>query len=176
LAAIGLLAGTGSLSVLAAQPATPLTQEKADAAELETARNEAFSKRFSGSKLRGLFTIDGKPMTDLKDEAYEIVRATKMPKGDMWTLESRIKYGKHDLVVPVFLEVKWAGDTPVLTLDKITIPGLGTFSARVVLHEDKYAGTWQHDDVGGHLFGKIEFPAEGDSAADASTSGKTDAK
>ena len=51
--------------------------------------------------------------------------------------------------------VKWAGDTPVMSLDKVGIPGLGTFSARVVLHEGRYAGTWIHDDVGGHMFGAI---------------------
>jgi hypothetical protein len=54
------------------------------------------------------------------------------------------------------INVLWAGNTPVMTLDKITIPGLGTFSARVVFHENKYAGTWVHDNVGGHLFGRIE--------------------
>lgn len=121
-------------------------------------RYETFSKKFSGAKLKGLFTIDGKPMTDLKDEAYEIVRATKMPQGDKWQLEARIKYGKNDLVVPILLDIKWAGDTPVITLDNLTIPGLGTFSSRVVLDGERYAGTWQHDDVGGHLFGKIILP------------------
>jgi len=43
-----------------------------------------------------------------------------------------------------------------MVLDSITIPGLGTFSARVVFHDRKYAGTWKHDNVGGHLFGRVE--------------------
>ena len=51
------------------------------------------------------------------------------------------------------------GTTPVMTLDKIALYGFGTFSARVVINDGKYAGTWQHDKVGGHLFGKIEKPA-----------------
>jgi hypothetical protein len=58
------------------------------------------------------------------------------------------------------VEVKWAGKTPVITLDNITIPGLGTFSSRVVIDQGKYAGTWKHDDVGGHLFGKLEPATE----------------
>jgi hypothetical protein len=33
---------------------------------------------------------------------------------------------------------------------------LGTFDARVVIHDQKYAGTWKHGEVGGHLFGTIE--------------------
>ena len=28
---------------------------------------------------------------------------------------------------------------------------MGTFSARVVLHDNQYAGTWQHGDVGGQI-------------------------
>jgi hypothetical protein len=43
----------------------------------------------------------------------------------------------------------------VITLDSVTIPGLGTFSSRVVIDGPLYAGTWQHDAVGGHMFGKI---------------------
>lgn len=54
------------------------------------------------------------------------------------------------------LEIKWAGDTPVITLTDLAIPGLGTFTARVVIYDNKYAGTWQHGQVGGSLFGRIE--------------------
>ncbi len=71
-------------------------------------------------------------------------------------IQTRIKYGDHDVTVPIVITILWAGQTPVMTLDKVVVPGLGTFSARVVFHEDKYAGTWSHDDVGGHLFGKVE--------------------
>jgi hypothetical protein len=79
----------------------------------------------------------------------------KGDEGDLWVITARIKYGNVDLSVPVPVEVKWAGKTPVITLDNITIPGLGTFSSRVVLDQGKYAGTWTHDKVGGHMFGKI---------------------
>lgn len=153
-----------------AQESATTEQPAAENAETQD-RNERFSKMFSGSVLTGQFTVDGKPMNQLKQEAYEIVRARKLPEGDQWSIESRIKYGKYDLVVPVPLDVKWAGNTPVLTLDNITIPGMGTFSARVVLHKDKYAGTWQHDEVGGHMFGKITFPK-----SEEATEGKSEEK
>lgn len=117
-----------------------------------------FTKLLTGAKLTGQFTVDGKPLNDLTEETYEIAKVKKMDDGDMWAITARIKYGKYDLTVPVPMEVKWAGSTPVLTLDDITIPGMGTFGARVVLHQDKYAGTWQHDAVGGHLFGRIVLP------------------
>ena len=83
-------------------------------------------------------------------------RAKKMPEGDRWLITARIKYGKYDVTVPIPLDILWAGDTPVITLTNLTIPGLGTFSARVMIYEHRYAGTWQHDKVGGLLFGKVE--------------------
>jgi len=58
--------------------------------------------------------------------------------------------------VPLPLEVKWSGDTPVITLTNFTIPALGTFTSRVLIYNGKYAGTWTHGKVGGHLFGTIE--------------------
>ncbi len=119
-----------------------------------------FKKLLTGAKLTGQFTVDGKPLSELQEESYEIEKVEKLADGDLWAITARIKYGKHDLTVPVPLAVKWAGTTPILTLDDLTIPGFGTFSARVVLHKDKYAGTWQHDAVGGHLFGMIQLAEE----------------
>jgi hypothetical protein len=34
--------------------------------------------------------------------------------------------------------VKWAGDTPFIVLEKVSIPGLGTFSARVLLYPPEF--------------------------------------
>ncbi|MCA9126408.1 MAG: hypothetical protein KDB22_04955 [Planctomycetales bacterium] len=131
-----------------------------------------FKSLFTGVRLRGQFTIDGKPLNQLKEEAYDISTVEKLPNGDQWLINARMKYGNFDVTVPIALDVKWAGETPVITLDNLTIPGMGTFSARVVLHQNKYAGTWQHDAVGGHLFGTIEQPktAEEDKAADSDAS------
>ena len=63
------------------------------------------------------------------------------------------------------LDVKWSGDTPVITLTDFTIPTLGTFSCRVLIYNGKYAGTWTHGAAGGHMFGVLEplnkAPADG---------------
>jgi hypothetical protein len=67
-----------------------------------------------------------------------------------------VEYGDHDLKVPLPVPVKWADQTPVITVDNFTIPGLGTFGARVVIDGNKYAGTWSHGEVGGHMFGEIK--------------------
>lgn len=109
----------------------------------------------TGAKFKGKFTVQGKEKESPKEEEYTISSAIKTEVKDMWLLNARIQYGDKDISVPVPIEIQWAGTTPVMIMDKITLPGLGTFSTRVVLHENRYAGTWQHDNVGGHLFGTI---------------------
>lgn len=149
-----------------ASPSSGTTAGPAQAAG-QAALYAKFERLLTGAKLRGLFTVDGKPLDKLTEETYEISKVEKQPEGDMWVVTARIKYGERDLVFPVPLEVKWAGTTPVMTLDNMTIPGFGTFGARVVFHKDKYAGTWQHDAVGGHLFGIVELAETADSSAGA---------
>ncbi|MFO0943544.1 MAG: hypothetical protein U0930_22640 [Pirellulales bacterium] len=122
-------------------------------------REEKFKKLMTGAKLTGLFTIEGKPLKDQVEDTYEIRKVEKKAdNGDTWIITARVKYAKNDYEMPFPIAVKWAGDTPVLTLEKLAVPGLGTFSCRVVLHGTKYAGTWQHDKVGGHMFGNIVLP------------------
>ena len=88
------------------------------------------------------------------EERYVIDKVSKLA-GDTWLLEARVQYGGHDFPVPVPVQIKWAGDTPVITLPDLTIPRLGTFTARVLLYRDQYAGTWSSKDHGGQLFGTI---------------------
>ena len=133
------------------------------------ARYERFEKAMSGVVLEGRFTILGRDRDKMPSETYEIARVQKLPNGDYWQFQARIKYSDKDVTLPLPLEVKWAGNTPVITLDNLTIPGLGTFNSRVVLDGDKYAGTWMHGEVGGHLFGTIrkkDASADSDSPAD----------
>jgi len=88
------------------------------------------------------------------EEKYVIDKVSKLG-GDTWLFHTRLQYGSHDIPVPLPVTIKWAGDTPVITLTDLTIPGLGTYTARVLLYRDQYAGTWSGKDHGGQLFGKI---------------------
>lgn len=124
---------------------------------VSNARIEEFAKYLSGSVLTGVFTIDGQPLGKLQEERYEIKTAKKLEGYEnTWEILTRIKYGDKDIEVPVEINVEWVGNTPVMVMDSTPLPGLGTFSARVVFHDKKYAGTWKHDDVGGHLFGRVD--------------------
>lgn len=121
---------------------------------------EEFARTMSGATMIGSFTTTGSADGKLTEERYTLGEVKKLPDGDFWLFETRIQYGTHDLTVPLTLEVKWAGDTPVITLDKLEIPGLGTFTARVVIFQGEYAGMWNAGDHGGQLFGRIESAAE----------------
>ena len=89
-----------------------------------------------------------------REERYVIDKVTQLA-GDTWLFQARIQSGAHDFPVLIPVQIKWAGDTPVITLTDLTIPGLGTYTARVLLYGDQYAGTWSSKDHGGQLFGKI---------------------
>lgn len=132
----------------AAEPA----KKALDRATLE----KEFSAKLTGSALVGAFTVDGQE-TDKPPhmERYELESVTKAV-GDNWVFVSRIKYGQNDVKIPLTIKVLWAGDTPIISLTDFEIPGLGTFTARVMFYSDRYVGTWQHGEVGGHMFGRIE--------------------
>lgn len=122
-------------------------------------REERLAEYLNGVKLVGKFTIEGQAQ-EAKTEEYTISKCEKLPPEDLYRITARIKYGEVDSELPLDIKILWSGNTPVITLDKFWIPGMGTFGARVLIHADRYAGTWQHDAVGGHLFGKIEKLSE----------------
>lgn len=139
------------------------TQAEPDRAKLE----KELAESLSGAVLTGMFSVTGKESSKddpPKSEKYTISKVTKL-QGDFWLLQARIQYGKNDVTVPLTLEIKWAGDTPVITMTDMAVPGLGTFTSRVIFHRGRYAGTWQHDKVGGHLWGTFEKPKADDAPA-----------
>jgi len=88
------------------------------------------------------------------EEKYIIEKVTKLT-GETWLFQARFQWGSHDVPLPVPVTIKWAGDTPVITLTELAIPGIGTYTARVILYRDQYAGTWSGQKGGGQMFGKI---------------------
>ena len=115
---------------------------------------ENFEKAMKGVRFSGFFTVDGSKNPP-SEEVYEIQSVQKFGDQDLWIFTARIKYGQKDVTLPMPLPVKWVGAIPVITMDEMNILGLGTFSAHVVIDGKKYAGTWSHGKVGGHLYGKI---------------------
>jgi hypothetical protein len=120
---------------------------------------KALEESLSGAALVGQFTVTNADAGAAQPERYELTGVKHIGDGN-WMFVARIKYGDHDVTLPITLPVKWAGDTPVITVDKMAFPGLGTYTARVMIYEDHYAGFWSGADHGGHLFGKIERNAD----------------
>ena len=123
---------------------------KTDASRAELEKR--FAESLSGATLEGHFTM-GKD-AKLRDDKYTIQKVSKIG-GNLWLFQARVQYGSHDVTVPLPLPVEWAGDTPVVELTDLTIPGLGTYTARVLFYRDEYAGTWKGKNAGGQMFGKI---------------------
>ncbi len=115
-----------------------------------------FEKQFQDAmtnvKLVGHYTSGDS--AELHDDSYGIEKISKI-KEDTWRFEARILYNKKDFKVVMNLPVKFAGDTPVISLTNFAVPGFGTFTARVVFYNGVYAGTWGGVGHGGTLFGKI---------------------
>jgi hypothetical protein len=122
----------------------------------EAERNRAFAESMAGVTLAGQSTRLGRDGV-FGPERYHIQGVTHV-SGDMWLLRARWDYHGTEITVPIPLAIQWAGDTPVITLTDLAIPGVGTYTARVVLYRGQYAGTWSGKDGGGQLFGKIEGP------------------
>lgn len=150
----GLCLGTGAV-LLADEPATEQKSESS-----RQAAEETFQKQLNNAVLVGHFSLDDQPDSSGKPERYEIRSISKV-KENLWMFQTRIKYGEVDAVVPILVPIEWAGDTPMVSLTDFTIPGMGTFTCRVLFHGDRYAGTWQHGPKGGHMWGKIEKGEEG---------------
>ncbi len=143
--AIALLVGLLTFAPLAVAEEAP-SQEQLEKKLAET---------LTDATLVGQFTVvgrnDDKP---LAQDRYSLGTVKKL-KDDLWSFEARIQYGENDVKLTLALPVKWAGDTPVISVSNVAFPGLGTYTARVVIYGDQYAGTWSGSDHGGQMFGKI---------------------
>lgn len=145
LSSISMLA---QVSVAQDQKTTP-TETKLT--ELES----NFKNTLTNSKFAGYWRLrrDGQ-LTEAKKETYTIKNITKVTSNN-WIIEATIQYGSKNVTVPVPVQVEWADDTPVISVTRLGIPGLGTYSARVLVYDDCYSGVWSGPDYGGLLSGVI---------------------
>ena len=119
-----------------------------------------------GAVLDGHFTLvrlDGESSASegaedpvkLRSERYEIEKVVKRT-ADIWTFHARIQFGDTDVTLPVPVKLVWAGDTPMVSVTDLGLPGMGPYTARVLFYGDSYAGTWSGGKYGGSMFGRLE--------------------
>lgn len=136
------------------QKQVPAAQENAPQAPSKAELEKRFSEMLSGVTLKGRFTSDRNNTAPANEDQYDVQSVTKV-LGEYWLFQVRIKYGNHDRTLPLPLRVVWAGDTPVITLDNMTVPGFGAFTARVMIFEGRYTGIWDGAGHGGVMVGTI---------------------
>jgi hypothetical protein len=142
-----------------AGPEKPKDTSVKPGAEKPKLTPEALEAKFTATLTKATMagrwcTIKDGALGPEKEDKYTIISVTKLG-GDAWLINTRIQYNQKDIVAPIPVQVKWAGDTPVIIVDKIPVPGGGTYSARVLIYEHTYAGTWSGGDHGGLLNGVI---------------------
>ena len=116
-----------------------------------------FADKMRGAALVGRFTISGREDRVATPDRYDIYSVDKVGD-DQWRFNAKI--GESGVTLPIVVRMKFVDDTPLILMTDATIPGMGTFTARVFFHGDQYAGTWFHAGRGGgHMFGKIERAA-----------------
>ena len=135
-------------------------QAPSDTAKKLSPAEQKFADLLTKAAMVGTFTVDNKSASQPKPERYTIDAVYKLNE-ETWVVQARITYNDVDVPVPVPVQVKWAGDTPVIQVTNLVIPGLGSqFTARVMFYETRYAGTWSHGQVGGHMWGQVERSEE----------------
>ena len=105
----------------------------------------------------GTFTVAGREDRTPSPDRYEIASVEKVGD-DLWRFNAKMECcgmaGSGS--VPIAVPMRFVGDTPMIMMTDSSLPGIGTFTVRVFFYGDRYAGTWQHGKVGGHMSGRIE--------------------
>ena len=85
--------------------------------------------------------IDKRLLGDEQQDGYDIVKA-EHKEGDTWAIHYKMKFQGQEIVFPLPVTVKFAGDAAVMILNDSPV-GIGqTWSARILFHDDVYTGTW----------------------------------
>ena len=114
-----------------------------------------FAERMRDVSLVGSFTMTGREDRTPRADRYDIASVEKVGT-DLWRFNANMDCCGVSGAIPVVVPMRWIGDTPVIMMTDTSLPGLGTFTVRLFFYGDRYAGTWQHGERGGHMSGRIE--------------------
>ena len=114
-----------------------------------------FIERMRDVSLVGSSTVFGQADLTPSPDRYDISSVEKVGT-DLWRFNAKMDCCGVNGAIPIVVPMRWSGDTPVIMMTDTSLPGLGTFTVRLFFYGDRYAGTWQHGPVGGHMSGRIE--------------------
>lgn len=122
---------------------------------------ERFKFLFTKSFLSGRWAPlrEGALGEERSGDKYNIVSAVK-GEGDNWIISAKMKYGDREFVMPIPVKMKFTGDVAILTVDNLQIPNGGNYTARLLIYDRTYSGTWKGQRGGGMLYGTIMHEPE----------------
>src|SRR5262245_44146633 len=92
----------------------------AEAAALNPAETK-FKELLNNATMSGRwYPVKDGVLGEQKDDQYVIVGVTKV-KDDSWVVNTKMKYRDREMVMPLPIQVKWAGDTPVIVVDNLAV-------------------------------------------------------
>lgn len=138
------------LAVAADANESPTEHASPDRATLE----KQLAEKLNHARLIGFYSAVGQKGPPTEDE-YTLGEVQKK-EGDKWLINANLQFGKKVVNVPLEVPILWAGDTPVIAVTNFTVPGLGTYTARVMFYGNHYAGTWSSAKHGGYMWGRIQ--------------------
>src|SRR5262249_49054530 len=116
---------------------------------------------------------NGKLGPEKQEDKYEIVSAGKV-KDDQWVISAKMRYGKNEMTIPVPVQVKWSGETPMIVVNNLNMGPNRNYSARVLFFDGTYSGSWNSSSgYGGVLYGTVDH---GDASPKAETPKKPEQK
>jgi len=133
-----------SLLCLVALAATFFNSTRTASAQGDAEVEAKFVAMLKNATLKGTWApvAGGKLGGEKGNDSYQIARVEK-GEGDKWSVVSVFKVQGREIEFPISCSVKFAGDTAVLVLDNVRAgPGSANWSARVMFHDDVYAGRW----------------------------------
>jgi hypothetical protein len=122
-----------------------------------TQLEKEFQDSMTAVTLEGQSTRDGRD--GVSPDKYSIEKVVKQ-SGDTWMFYAKVEMKGQTMTIPFPIQVKWAGDTPVITMTDQALPGMGSYTARVLVYRGQYAGTWSGRNGGGKVFGRIVKQAQ----------------
>jgi hypothetical protein len=139
---------------------------KAEAAKgdkaVGTPSQEELEARFKTMLTKAVLTGRWSPIENARlgpekdEDKYEIVSAGKV-SGDQWVINARMRYGKNEMVLPISVQVKWSGETPMIIVNNLSMGGNKSYSARVLFFDGTYSGSWNSSaGYGGVLYGTVD--------------------
>ncbi len=151
----------GLLFVSTSPAQTPISQTSTNTNTATTAPSptnpeERFKTLFTKANLSGRWAPlrDGQLGEERGGDTYHIVGVTK-GAGDTWIVQARMRYRDQELMLPIPVQMKFVGDTAIMEVNNLPTPGGNTYTARLLIYERTYSGTWKGQRGGGMLYGTI---------------------